>query len=120
MKDFNDDEHIDVCENIEVALKLEYENNPGLTDTLCIFALDNAKIAIKQSFGFAKNERVKTQPNTEGIINSCLEIGKVRIDNVNNLSLKEYLKRIDKVQASVKRHSSFGTRGYYEFIKKYV
>jgi len=120
MKDFNEDEHIDVCQNIEVALKHEYENNPGLTDTLCIFALDNAKIAIKQNFGYAKNERVKAQPTIEGIINSCLEIGKVRIDKINNLTLKEYLKRIDKIQSSVKRHSSFGTRGYYEFIRKYV
>ncbi len=41
--DFNDDQHIDVCKNIEVGLCQQYEQNPGLTDGQCIFALDKSE-----------------------------------------------------------------------------
>ncbi len=43
-----------------------------------------------------------------------------RNDKDNNLTLKEYVKRLDKMKKSVNRHSKYGTRGYYEFIKKYI
>ena len=92
---FENDDHLDVCQNIEVGLKEEYENNNNLTDIKTIFALENAKIAIKQEFGFAINE-------------------------INDLNLKEYVKRIDKIKRSVERHSEYGRRGYYEFIKDFV
>lgn len=120
MGDLVDDEHIDVCQNIEESLKIQYEIHKDLTDSQCIFALDNAKIAIKKEFGFAKNERVKITENTKGIIDNCIEIGKARIEKINDLTLKEYINRIDKIKRSVKRHSEFGNRGYYEFIKNYV
>ena len=120
MKDFNDDKHIDVCQNLEVGLKAQYEQNPNLTDTQCMFALENAKIAIKKEFGYAKNEKVTKMPEAQGIIEWCVDIGKQRIDKVNNLTLKEYVNRIEKIIKSVNRHSKYGNRGYYEFIKKYV
>lgn len=117
---FNDDDHLDVCQNIEVGLKTQYEQNHQLTDTQCIFALENAKIAIKKEFGYAKNESVTNMKEAQGIIQWCVDIGKERIGESNNLTLKEYVKRIDKIRKSVNRHSKYGTRGYYEFIKKYV
>ena len=120
MKDYNNDEHIDVCQNIEVGLKVQYELHNDLTDSQCIFALDNAKIAIKKEYGYAKNERVVKSETTKGIIDVCIDIGKERIDKVNNLTLKEYINRIEKIKRSVKRHSEYGTRGYYEFIKRFV
>ncbi|MES9902457.1 MAG: hypothetical protein ABW168_07215 [Sedimenticola sp.] len=52
---FESDEHLDVCQNIELGLMQQYEINPALTDSLCLFALDQTKVAIKQSFGFAAN-----------------------------------------------------------------
>nr|WP_181377658.1 hypothetical protein [Polaromonas sp. W11N] len=52
----SDDKFLDICQNIEAGLKIQYERNPGLTDARCAFALDQAKIAVKQRFGFAKNE----------------------------------------------------------------
>ncbi|MES9903526.1 MAG: hypothetical protein ABW168_12740 [Sedimenticola sp.] len=59
---FENDEHLDVCQNIELGLMKQYEinpaltdSNPALTDSLCLFALDQTKVAIKQSFGFAAN-----------------------------------------------------------------
>ena len=118
--DFNDDEHIDVCQNLEVALKQQYELQSDLTDTLCIFALDAAKTAIKQRSGYAKNEKVTDHPLAQGVIAWCVSVGEERIGKVNNLALKDYLNRIDKIKRSVKRHSTDGERAYYEFIKDYV
>lgn len=118
--DFNDDKHIDVCQDIEVGLRKQYELNPDLEDAKCMFALDSAKIAIKQRFGYAKNEKVNTLEGTQGIIDWCVSVGVSRINKVNNLTLKEYLARIEKIKKSVKLHSKHGNRGYYEFIKKYV
>ena len=45
---FNDDKYLDVCQTIEVGLKMAYEPDPGLTETKCVYALDRAKIAVKR------------------------------------------------------------------------
>ncbi len=116
----SEDEHLDVCHQIETGLREQYELHPTLTDLQCVFALENAKIAIKKEFGYAKNEQVITMKQTQGIINKCVIIGLERIDKVNNLTLKDYTNRLEKIRKSVKRHSKFGVRAYYEFIKNYV
>ena len=116
---FENDEHLDVCQNIEFGLMKQYEINPALTDSLCVFALDQAKVAIKQSFGFAANERVTDNQQLKGIIDWCVAVGVQRIKEDGDLSLKEYVKRIEKVKKSVKRHSLFGPRGYYQFVRKF-
>ena len=118
--DFNDDKHIDVCQNIEVGLKEQYEENPKLTDAQCVFALENAKIAIKKEFGYSKNESVTYIEESQGIIQWCVDVGLERIDKINDLTLKEYINRIEKIRKSVKRHSKYGRRSYYDFIKNYV
>lgn len=120
MTDFNDDKHLDVCRDIELGLKRQYELHPDLTDTQCIFALDNAKIAVKKHFGFAKNQRVPDHPLTQGIILGCVVVADERVGKINDLSLQEYLDRIEKIKRSVIRHSKFGARGYYEFIREYI
>ena len=118
--DYTDDIHLDVCQNIEVGLKIEYERNLKFTDNLCIFGLENAAIAIKHEFGFAKGQKVNPNPDIEGIIKHCVEVGLLRIGKMNDLTLKEYLARLEKVKRSVKRHSAYGIRGYYEFIKNFL
>ncbi len=115
-----DDEHLDVCQNIEVGLKAQYEQHAELTDKLCAFALEAAKIAVKQHQGFAKNEKVTAHPLAQGIIAWCVKLGDERIGKINNLTLKEYLNRIDKIKRSVNRHSTDGPRAYYEFIRSFV
>lgn len=115
-----DDKHLDVCQNIEVGLKEQYELHDELTDKLCAFALDAAKVAVKQQQGFAKNEKVTTHPLAQGIIAWCVTLGDERIGKINNLTLKEYLNRIDKIKRSVNRHSTDGPRAYYEFIRNYL
>ena len=94
--------------------------HPELTDIKCIFALENAKIAIKKEFGYARNERVADMEEVQGIIGWCVALGLARIENIDDLTLKEYVARIEKIRKSVKRHSSSGRRGYYEFIRHYV
>ena len=39
---------------------------------------------------------------------------------INDLTLKDYLNRIDKIRRSIVRHSEYGPRAYYEFIRDYV
>ena len=117
---FNDDQQLDVCQNIEVGLKQQYELNPDLTDPLCVFALDAGKTAIKQRSGFSKNEKVTDHPLAQGIIAWCVIVDEERIGKVNDLTLKEYLNCIDKIKRSVKRHSADGQRAYYEFIRRFL
>jgi hypothetical protein len=117
---FNDDVHLDVCREIEARLKGQYQMHPELTDQLCSFGLDNAAIAIKQHCGFAKNEKVSTHPLIGGIVETCVELGDIRIGKINNLTLKEYVTTIAKIKRSVLRHSAHGPRAYYEFIRNYV
>ena len=118
--DFGDDKHLDVCQNIEVGLKQQYETNQHLTDTICIFALENAKVAVKKSFGFAQNERVSSATEVQGIIDWCVGVGRERIGKVNDLTIKEYVTRIEKIKRSVARHAADGSRSYYEFIKNFL
>ncbi len=42
------------------------------------------------------------------------------LGKVNDLTLKEYIARLDKIKRSVKRHSAYGVRGYYDFIKNFI
>lgn len=59
-------------------------------------------------------------PLVQGIIDWCVFVGKERIGKVNDLTLAEYLKAIEKVKRSVDRHSTEGRRAYYEFIRGFV
>jgi hypothetical protein len=113
-------ENLDILQNIEFGLKQEYERNADLTDVKTIFALENAKIALKKQFGFSKNEKVVSDALTQGIIDWCVAIGLERINEIKDVNLKEFLRLIEKVKRSVKRHSQYGSRGYYNFVKDFV
>lgn len=58
--------------------------------------------------------------DTKGPIELYVSIGKERINETKDLTLKEYVKCIEQIIKSVKRHADHGRRGYYEFIKDYV
>jgi hypothetical protein len=115
----SDDKFLDVCQNIEAGLKIQYERNPGLTDERCAFALDQAKIAVKQRFGFARNESCKVGPDQQGIVDWCVEVAAKRVNNSNGPTLKEYLALLDKVRRSVRRHAPDGKRSYFHFIREF-
>ena len=117
--DFNDDKHLDVCQNIEFGLKGEYERNPHLTDSLCVLALDNAKVAVKREFGYARNEPVSSASEIQGVIEWCVAIAMERVGKVNDLTLMEFVACLEKIKRSVKVHSGAGRRSYYDFIRIY-
>ncbi len=117
---FVDDEHIDVLQNIEFGLKQEYERHPDLTDAVCVFALENARVAVRQQFGMNKSQKVTKHPLAAGIIEWCVQVANERIGKINDLTLAEYLARLEKVKRSVARHSDGGQRGYYEFIRNFM
>lgn len=54
-----------LCNAIELGLNDIYTATPELTDGQCIIGLDNAIIAIKQKFGFARNETVLRRPTID-------------------------------------------------------
>ncbi len=118
--DLSDDPHIDLLQDIESGLKAEYERHPSLTDTLCMFGLENAKVAVKQAFGYGRNEKVARNPLTDGIVDGCVQIARARVDKVDGLTLRDFNTRVDKIIRSVRRHSKDGPRAYYEFIRHYV
>lgn len=109
-----------LCQAIETGLSAKYQQTPELTDALCIIGLDNSIIALKQKFGFAKNESVISRPAIDGVIAHVVNIGLVNLDQMGDLTLKEYLAVISKIKKSVVRHSAFGPRAYGDFIKDYV
>ena len=85
----NNDKFVYVCQNIEAGLKTEYERHPDLTDERCAFALDQAKIAVKQRFGFAKNEFCKVGPDQQGIVDWCVEAAAQRVETRCRRALKQ-------------------------------
>ena len=116
--DFNDDAHLDVCQNIEFGLTREYEQNRRRTDSRRILALDSAKIAAKQQFGFAQNKSFSCAPEIQGIIERCVAITGERVGTVNDLTSKELVARLDKIKHAVERHSGSGSRRYDAFINR--
>ena len=111
---------LSLCQGIETALRVEYEMTPELTDALCAIGLDNAIIALKHHFDFARNETVLIHPAFETIVDSISKMGIGAIGNIDGMTLKDYVAVINKVKKSVIRHSADGPRAYYDFIKQYV
>jgi hypothetical protein len=63
---------------------------------------------------------VKILPGTESVVDWGVEVGRQRVGEQSDLTLKEYIARLEKIKRSVKRHSAAGPRGYYEFVRDYV
>ena len=108
-----------LCLAIETGLVAQYRMKPELTDTLCIIGLDNAMIALKQKFGFARNEAVLSRPVIDDIVAHVVNIGVANV-NVDGLTLKDFVAVINKIKKSVTRHSAYGPRAYFTFVKNYV
>lgn len=117
---FNNDDHLNVCQDIEAGIKLVYDEDPAMTDAICMFALDQGKIGIKQRFGYAENERVTTTPEAQALIAWFVMIGLKRINKVNDLTLKDYVARLEKIKKSVGHHTGVNRRSYYQVIRNYL
>lgn len=116
----DDDKFLDVCQNIEAGLKLEYERNPDLTDTRCAYALERAKIAVKHRFGYGLNESCVVDPDQQGIVDWCVAVAGQRVNVPDGPTLKEFNSRMDKVARSVRLHSQDGSRAYFEFVRRFL
>ena len=115
------DECLDVLQNIESCLVVEYSKFPHLTDGMVLMALEKATVAINQKFGYGKGRSCNPDNEIEGnIISSIVDIGEMRIGKINDLKLDKYVKLIKQVSRSVDRHRNYGIRGYYEFVKNDV
>ena len=96
------------------------ERNSRLTDEICSYALERAKVAVKQRFGFAANEPSSVSPELQGIVDWCVLVAAERVNESTGPTLKEFLARMDKVNRSIRRHSRDGNRSYYEFIRAFL
>ena len=114
------DRELFYCQAIETGLSAQYHLHPELTDGLCVLGLDNAIVALKQKFGFAKNEVVLSRPSIDGIVEYVCSVGLDNIGNQEELTLKDFIAVINKIKKSVIRHSAFGPRAYFNFVKDYV
>ena len=117
---FEDDLFLQVCESIERELVQEYTANPKLTDARCMYALDQSKIAVKQAFGYAANESAQVDSDLIGILNRCVSVAMLYVNQPDGPTLKEFLARIEKVSRSVRRHSQDGARSYFEFVQRFI
>ncbi|NHZ81575.1 hypothetical protein F2P44_20175 [Massilia sp. CCM 8695] len=109
-----------LCQAIETGLIAQYRMQPDMTDGLCIVALDNAIVALKQKFGFARNETVLSRPAIDGIVAHVVELGVKHIGNQDGLTMKDYIAVINTIRKSVIRHSACGPHAYFNFVKDYV
>ena len=117
---FNGDKYLDICQNIEAGLKVEYERNDNLTDDRCAYALERAKIAVKQRFGYGANESSSVSADLQGIVDWCVCVANERVSESTGPTLKEFLSQIDKVTRSVRRHARDGSRSYYSVIREFL
>ena len=106
--------------DIEFALVQEYEANQDLSDLKVAHAMDHAKVAVKQAYGFAQKQTVSDAEDIQGIITQCREVGKKWIDANEEVDAREFCRLLDKVKRSINRHATQGLRGYYEFVQNYV
>ena len=111
---------LEMLEDIERDLVIEYDANPDLTDAKVSFAMGYAKVAVKQAYGFAKKEKVSAEADIQGILNNCVITGKKWIDAYDDIDPREFCRLLDKVKRSIDRHQVDGLRGYYNFVRKYV
>ena len=115
-----DDKYLDVCQKLEIGLKVQYERNLQLTDERCAYALDRAKIAVKHRFGYGLNESGAVDSELQGIVDWCVQVAEERVSDATGPTLKEFLTRMDKVGRSIRRHASDGRRSYYLFVRDFL
>ncbi len=116
----DEDAYLPILKDIETGLVEEYRQDPQLTDPKVAYALDAGKVAIKKSQGYAKNQSVPSDPQTDRIVAHCLHVAQTHLAPQGSLSLSELIRCIDRVERSVRRHAAHGLRGYFEFVQDFI
>lgn len=119
---FDHERYLDVLQNIEIGLKLAYEEHADASDFHIMQGLEKSLIAMKQKKGFAKNQN--SEPDNEieeDVISHIIAIQEMRVGKINDLTQEEYVRCVKEVAKSVKRHNAVdGRTGYYDFIKLFI
>ncbi len=135
MADFSVEEYLDVLQNIEFALVSVYRDNPNLTDTGTMYALETLiKVYSGELRGrevglpqFKPEER-KAYDAAKGMCESRLgrtpmedEKGKKMEARGEPLTVEEIIACLKRVLKSIETwYKRGGRRGYYEFVSQYV
>lgn len=79
---------------------------------------DDAHLDVCQNIEAGLKEQYELHPDLTDKL--CVFVGEERIGKVNDLTLKKYLNRVDKIKRSVNRHATEGPRAYYEVIRNFI
>jgi hypothetical protein len=135
MADFSVEEYLDVLQNIEVGLVSAYQENPDLTDTGTMYAvetlikvysgeLQGREVALPQF----KPEELEAYDAAKAMCEWRLgrasmedDTGKKVEMDVKLLTLEEIIACLKRIRKSIETwYKRGGRRGYYEFVRQYV
>lgn len=119
---FDPENYLDVLQNIELGLKMIYEDHADASDFHIMQGLGKSIIAMKKKKVSAKNQNADPDNEIEKeVISHVAQIEDMRVGKMNNLTDEEYMRCINEIAKSVKRHNAVGGRtGYYGFIKRFI
>jgi hypothetical protein len=128
------EEYMDVLQNIEFALVGVYDNNPTLTDTGTMYAVETLiKVYTGESRGrevalpqFKPEEReaydaVKRMCDWRLGRSSMEDEKGKKVEDVEPLTLEEINACLKRIQKSINTwYKRGGRRGYYEFVRQFI
>jgi hypothetical protein len=135
MAEFSEEEYLDVLQNIEFAVVQVYNDNPNLTDTGTMYAvetlikvyggeLQGREVALPQF----KPEEQEAYDAVRGMCELRLGRGSLTDDKGREIKLDAEPLTVEEIIACLKRirksietwYKRGGRRGYYEFVRQYV
>ncbi len=135
MADFSVEEYLDVLQNIEFALVSAYGDNPDLTDTGTMYAVETL---IKVYSGESQGREValpQFKPEEQAAYDAAKAMCDWRIGRTSMkddkgkevkmdtepLAVEEIIACLKRIRKSIETwYKRGGRRGYYEFIRQYV
>ncbi len=135
MVDFSVEKYLDVLQNIEVGIVSTYEENPGLTDTGTMYAVETL---IKVYSGELRGREValpQFKPEEQAVYSATKAMcewrlgravmkddkGKEMKVDMEPLTVEEIIACLKRIRKSIETwYKRGGRRGYYEFVKQYI
>ncbi len=135
MADFSVEEYLDVLQNIEVGLVSAYQDNPNLTDTGTMYAIETL---IKVYSGQLQGREValpQFKPEEQAAYDAARAMCEWRLgratmkDNKGKevkmdtepLTVEEIIACLKRIRKSIETwYKRGGRRGYYEFVRQYL
>ncbi len=135
MADFSVQEYLDVLQNIEVGLVSAYQDNPNLTDTGTMYAVETL---IKVYSGELQGREValpQFKPEEKAAYDNARAMCEWRLGRASMkdgkgkevkmgkepLTVEEIIACLKRIRKSIETwYKRGGRRGYYEFVNKYI